>query len=231
MAAVFGGVFLLVALSLLLFAPSGLGVLALPFGFTKHEYWNSHLGEFRPFSMQLETALQWSWIALSLGAAGWSFRTRNLFAGMMCLGFGLLAVRHARMISPLAVAVLAVLPSISFPRVRPIPRAFLVAGGLALCFTGVSAHFERVPFGLTDSGFNEDRHPMNLYERAREVPGETFVSDGLAGMWLWQVYRSDAPEAEQKRVLIHNCLECYEETTYKDVYQTLRRKPCVEKGV
>ena len=218
----FSGVVLGVVVSLALAAPSGLSVLTLPLGFSKHAYWNTHLGEFRPFPFHMETAVQWAWIAASLALAGWSIRSRNPFAGLVCLGFGLLTVRHARMISPLSVAVLAVLPSIRLPRLRPVHMVAVLAMGLGALGVGTSSHYSRVSFGLGEEGINTSRHPIHLYKRAKELPGETFVSDGLAGMWLWQVFDSQQPEHEQKRVLIHNCLECYEESTYKDVYQALR---------
>ena len=59
-----------------------------------------------------------------------------------------------------------------------------------------------------------------MLKLAASLPGEVLVSDGLAGTWLWQVWTPQMPL--RNRVLVHNCLECYRDTTYIDVYQKLR---------
>ena len=214
----------LTGFTLLALAPSGLQVLLLPFGFSHHEYWNQHLGEFRPLPIHMDAWPQWCLIVVASFTGLWSLRTRQFFQGLVLLGFSFLAIKHARMIYPLGVALLAMAGSLTLPSPRGKPWVWVfLAVGITSMASGSWGHMNRVEMGLGEDGFDRRKHPIELMNLAKELPGETFVSDGLAGTWLWQVYDGSIENPEdQKRVLIHNCLECYEEDTYKDEYQWIR---------
>ena len=157
-------------------------------------------------------------------AAAWCAWRRDFFSLLVLLGFGFLALKHARMIFPLAVVMLVVAGGMD--RLSKLPRIWVILGVLLAGFSLVDASANqagRYEMGLGTDGIDRSRHSVELMAQAAEMPGETFVSDGLAGMWLWSVFDGSQEErVKQRRVLIHNCLECYEETTYIDLYQWIR---------
>ena len=227
-----GALAALLVLGVALLAPSGLALLTLPVRFSASTYWHEHLVEFRPLPFDRAVTLQWVAVAAGLGTLALAVARRRLFEAFLVGGFVLLGLRHLRMIWPMATVVAAAAGALladAPPRAlgRPAARwgAPVVAAALLLvAWTEQSARFR---MGLGEGGVDRRHHALRLVELAGTLPGRAFVSDGLAGTWLWRNYRavgSDGPlpPEDQHRVLVHNCLECYEESTYIDLYQAIR---------
>lgn len=208
-----------VAAGLALFAPSGLGVLGLPFSFAGNDYWRVHLAEFRPLRLGREALLQWPLVIATAAATLWALRTRQVFGALLLAGFGFLALRHVRMVWPLAVVAMPIGAELTAPWALRLRRPWLLpALALALACSATLEQQAQFGLGLGADGINPQRHPLALIHRAARLPGQAFVSDGFAGTWLWQAFSLPA----QHQVLVHNCLECYREETYRNVYQRLR---------
>ncbi|MEY3011588.1 MAG: hypothetical protein RIT45_323 [Pseudomonadota bacterium] len=229
--------------SLLVFAPDGLAVLALPARFSADGYWNRHLAEFRP----LGAGAIWApaWLALGVGVAllPLAFRARRVFEALLLLGFGALALRHVRMILPFAVVLpLAGAAIAGDSRAWPASwrgrlgdplharRLTLGVAALALLVAAWAAQTQAEQFrmGVDDGAIDRRVLPVELLDRARALPEQTFVSDGFAGTWLWRNLGApggagafESPQLRH-RVLVHNCLECYEPATYIERYQAIR---------
>ncbi|GEM_PF-1785216 len=227
------GVVALSAASLALFAPSGIDVLLLPFSFGSHGYWNAHLAEFRPLKLVAWAHMQWYAVALVGVGAIVGLVRRRLFEAFVLLGFGYLGVRHQRLVLPMAMAAAPAFAAIlSDARIKTwlagrTPRLAAATVALLVASIGYADHAAWHRMGLGIDGFDHRRHPIELFEKAAPLPGETFISDGLSGVWLWRNFRGLPPAGatngvDQRRVLVHNCLECYEESTYIDVYQRIR---------
>ena len=225
---------LLTALTLALFAPSGLWVMALPARFSINAYWHAHLAEFRPLAWTSAYTLQWLAVALAAIVAIWAASQRRWAALLLVVGFTALALRHQRMVWTMTIATVAAVGALELSpdlhrRLRGVAwHAGLLLLSLVLLLAGWMDQDAWFRMGVVDDGVDHRRHPVALLQRAADLPGETFVSDGLAGTWLWLNYRDkDAngrpiePNA-QHRVLVHNCMECYKESTYIDVYQAIR---------
>jgi hypothetical protein len=209
--------------SLWLLAPSGLGVLKLPFSFGNSAYWNAHLAEFRPLALEPWAHLQWYAVLLVAGTAALAVVTRRWFELFVLLGFGYLGVRHQRLILPMAMATVPAVASVlADVRLRPfvqkpVTRA-LCAGGLAMItVVGCMEQASWQRMGLGEDGFDHRRHPVELLDKAASLPANVFVSDGLAGVYLWRHFADKGAQ-----VLVHNCLECYREQTYIESYQHIR---------
>lgn len=230
--AFFGGLLVAVPLGLLLLAPSGLGVLTLPLRFSASAYWHEHLVEFRPLPLIRAVALQWVAVGMAAGALATALWRRRLFEALLVAGFAALALRHLRMAWPMAVVVAATAGALLADRAPRVlsgrfARVGLPLGAVALLLVAWTEQAERFHMGLGDDGIDARHHALGMMDRAAGLPGRHFVSDGLAGTWLWRVFRAVGPDGpipveQQRRLLVHNCLECYEETTYIDVYQHIR---------
>lgn len=221
-------------LSLALLAPSGLSVLTLPVRLSANEYWHAHLSEFRPLRWRVSYALQWSGVAMAGVVALWALRQRRWPALLLVVGFTALALRHQRMVWTMTIATVVAVGCLDLgarwtARLRrPVWHTATLILSLALLLAGWMDQDRWFRMGLGADGLDQRRHPVHLLTVAAGLPGETFVSDGLAGTWLWLNFRDvdasgqplDGPQ--QRRVLVHNCLECYEESTYIDVYQSIR---------
>jgi hypothetical protein len=225
----------LVAGGLWLLAPSGLLVLTLPFGFASNSYWHAHLAEFRPLALDRQALLQWPLVVAALAGGAWAVRRRSWFEAFVLLGFAALTLRHVRMVWPLAtvaVPALGWLVAAEIGRPNPLPlitrrRPGAWLAGVAALLATATALDQHAAFGLRWVPIGRDRdldavhpvrHPLPLLDRAARLPGEVFVSDGFAGTWLWRHYEPP----DRNRVLVHNCLECYREATYRDLYQRIR---------
>ncbi len=221
-------------LGLLLLAPGGLDVTTLPAHFSANAYWHTHLAEFRPLGTNASYGLQWLAVALAVAVAALAAWQRRWAALLLVAGFTLLAVRHQRMVWVMGIAIVASAGTLSL---RPlidaklkgvIWQAGLLVASLLLLALGWMDQEKWFRPGLGADGLDHRRHPVELLREAAKLPGETFVSDGLAGTWLWLNYRDEDPDGrpltgdQQHRVLIHNCLECYDEATYIDTYQAIR---------
>ena len=233
-AAWFGAALLLTVATLALFAPSGLAVIALPARFSINAYWHAHLAEFRPLALTSAYTLQWVAVAVAAIVALWAASQRRWSALLLVVGFTALALRHQRMVWTMTIATVAAMGALDLGselhrRLRgPLWQVTLLVLSLVLLAAGWMDQDSWFRMGVVDDGVDHRRHPIPLLLRAGELPGETFVSDGLAGTWLWANYRDSAADGrpldpkEQHRVLVHNCMECYEESTYIDVYQAIR---------
>jgi hypothetical protein len=217
---------LLVA-TLALLAPSGLGVLTLPFSFAGNAYWHEHLAEFRPLA--LSASLQWPLVAVAAVGLLVAVGQRRVFETLALLGYLALALRHVRMVWPMAVVAVplagAMLARVWPERLRSRPvAALLLAVALLIGQRGVVDQDELFGLGLPADGIDHLRHPLELLDRAAALPEHAFVSDGFAGTWLWREFQPPDPRHPegQHAVLVHNCLECYQEATYRDVYQRIR---------
>lgn len=207
------------ALGLWLFAPSGLALLTLPLSFSGNAYWHAHLAEFRPLALNREALLQWPFVLAAAAVLVLALRRRHWFAALLLAGFLALGLRHVRMIWPLVVVALPVAAELSAPFLNR-PRLCRLLPVIAVVF-GLAATVEQhatFGLGLGRDGIDHHRHPLALLQRAARLPQQAFVSDGFAGTWLWQVFVLP----DQHRVLVHNCLECYKEETYRDAYQKIR---------
>ena len=219
---------------LALFAPGGLAVIALPAHFSANAYWHAHLAEFRPLALTTAYLPQWLVVFLAAIVAVWALLQRRWAVLLLVFGFTALAVRHQRMVWAMGIATIAGLGALNLRvevdrRLRGVVwRAGLLVFSLILLFAGWVDQDSWFRMGLGEDGLDRRRHPVALLQRAATLPGETFVSDGLAGTWLWLNYRdrveTNAPiePQQQHRVLVHNCLECYKESTYIDTYQRIR---------
>jgi hypothetical protein len=229
------GTALAVVASLALLAPAGLRVLTLPFSFATNAYWNQHLVEFRPLPLSARFVLGWLAVAVAAAAAVLAVLRRRVPELLLALGFGWLGLTHLRMVWPMAVAATLALGALlgAAPWRARLTRgpvtAALGAVALAVLVWGAVEQGRRFPlWRLGADGIDHRHHPLALLERARDLPPEALVSDGLAGTWLWWNFRGPEtegglpPAAERRRVLVHNCLECYREETYIDVYQAIR---------
>ncbi len=224
--------------SLALLAPAGVAGVLLPLQFSFDPYWNKHLIEFRPLPLMLQFWPQWLFVVIAgAGAllAGWRRRPVEL---LLLAGFGLLAVRHARMVWPMVIVATACLSTLlGSARATRRPAepdrlhwAAAVVATLAILAAAGAQQARLFRMGLGDDGFDRRNLPIELMERAADLPAEVFVSDGFAGTWLWRHFRLSAPDdhqrhlppEERRRVLIHNCLECYARETYVDLYQHIR---------
>lgn len=213
-------------------APSGLALLKLPFSFSGNAYWHAHLAEFRPLSLDGVAALQWPAVVAAVAAGLYALTRRRWFEALALLGFASLAIRHVRMVWPMATVLVPVAGSLAAQAAQE-GMAWLRSGrtqALAWTAAGVLAaaaaldQHARFGLGLTADGIAHDRHPLHLLDLAAQLPERALVSDGLAGTWLWRQFQPPTPSNPQgrHRVLVHNCLECYEESTYRDVYQHIR---------
>ncbi len=213
---------------LMALAPSGLGLLGLPFSFAGNAYWHEHLAEFRPLAWDAQALPQWLLLALALFALVVATRRRRWFAALVLVGFGFLALRHVRMVWPMAVASVPMIGIVLDPLWRTLRPGMRSATAWVLVPVYISLatieQHDQFGLGLQAGPVNLQRHPLPLLAKAAQMPQEAFVSDGFAGTWLWQNFRrgETAGDAGLHRVLVHNCLECYEESTYRDVYQTIR---------
>jgi len=214
---------LLVA-SMAALAPSGLDAVMLPLSFSSNAYWHAHLKEFRPLwdaALPLWPALVW--IAALAVAVALSARALPSADLLLATGFGLLALRHQRMVLPLVIATLPVMARATSPLLVRVPRrtSLSVALGLTLLAAAFSAQSERFHLGLGRDGIDARAHPFALLDRldAEALPAEVFVSDSFAGTFLW---RFTTPQGVARRVLVHNALEAYHESTFRDVYQPIR---------
>lgn len=210
---------LLVA-TLALLAPSGLGVLTLPFSFSGNAYWHAHLAEFRPLTPE---PLQLTLVALAVLGLGLAVWKRRGFETLALLGYLALALRHVRMVWPMAVVAVpltgALLADVWPMRLRrPVVAGMLTVAALGLAAFGVLDQDRAFGLGLPGDGVDHARHPLELLDRAAALPERAFVSDGLAGTWLWREFQPP----DKRAVLVHNCLECYQESTYRDEYQRIR---------
>jgi hypothetical protein len=224
----FGVLVVLVVGGLFAFAPAGLQVLALPIRFSANSYWHEHLAEFRPLRWDAASALPWLGVAVMAASALRGVQQRLLVEAFVLLGFALLASRHVRMVWPMWAAGLPMVARVwqDWPgwQRRAVP---LVTAGVALVVGGLGLQEQQQRFGLglhdrtgIRAGLAEQRFALPMLQLAAQLPGEALVSDGLAGTWLWQIWQPQSPK--QHRVLVHNCLECYKESTYVQVYQPLR---------
>ncbi|GMV41424.1 MAG: hypothetical protein AMXMBFR64_31400 [Myxococcales bacterium] len=216
----------------LLLEPGSIDVLTLPLRFGSNAYWHEHLVEFRPLPFISAVALQWVAVAVAVAALVAALWRRRLFEALLVAGFVALALRHLRMAWPMAMVAAAVAGALLSERVprlmaNRLLRVGLPLGAAALLLVAWTEQSERFQMGLGDDGIDGRHHALAMMDRAAQLPGRHFVSDGLAGTWLWRVFRAVGPEGpipaeDQRRVLIHNDLECYTERTYIDVYQHIR---------
>lgn len=224
----FVGLLVLVVAGLGLLAPAGLAVLTLPVRFSANAYWHEHLAEFRPLQANLPSLLPWLSVVLILGTAWRAARQRQLVEALILAGFAALAVRHVRMVWPMWAACLPVIAWVwhDWPGWQQRRwRHAAVALALPISAFGLWDQQQRFGLGLADrpgvrSGLAEARFGLPMLQLAGRLSGQVLVSDGLAGTWLWQVWRPQDPTRNQ--VLVHNCLECYRDETYINVYQKLR---------
>ncbi len=232
------------ALGLWLLAPAGLQPMLLPARLSSNTYWHEHLAEFRPLRLSAMYALQWFGVAVSVVVIAASAWRRHWFGVLLVAGMTYVACRHQRMVWAMMVVAIATLGSlhVSEPlrgRLRPVGvRLALVLLATLIIALGWLDQSSWFRMGLGDDGLDHRRHPVALIQRAAALPGETLVSDGLAGTWLWWAFRDrddqdvELPPERRRRVLVHNCLECYEEATYIERYQHIRyAKPGWEKMV
>jgi hypothetical protein len=213
---------------LALLAPAGLAVLTLPFGFSSNAYWHEHLAEFRSLGFDQEALAQWPLVLGALGLAGLAASRRRWFHALALAGFAALALRHVRMMWPLATVAVPVGGALLAELLPEAWRTRRTQVGLAVAALGwllVGVAQQHARFGLAvlaparwGDGVARRRLPLELLDRAARLPERAFVSDGIAGTWLWRVF--EAPD--KHRLLVHNCLECYKESTYRGVYQRLR---------
>ncbi|MBI5610731.1 MAG: hypothetical protein HY902_17775 [Deltaproteobacteria bacterium] len=215
-----------------LLAPAGLQVLRLPLEFSGNAYWNQHLAEFRPLDLSLEMAPAWALVAAALAFAGLGLRQRQFGPALILLGFAVLAVKHVRMVMPLSLVVLPAVAPIGagLPRIQPRIQRLLAVLGAAVLLAGAALQVARFGWGLGQDGVDHRRHPLELIDLAGKLPPRAFVSDGLAGTYLWRNFRVPAtpqplPPDTPGLVLVHNCLECYNPETYIKEYQELRYGP------
>jgi hypothetical protein len=222
----------LMAATLAAWAPSGLGVLELPLHMTGSGYWHEHVKEFRPLYEGLAVlwpaaiflCVLWALVALR----SWELPSADV---LLAVGFGVLALRHQRMVLPLVIVTLPVIGRATASAMdawkERVPTAtrrrlsFLAsASAVVLAVTAFVCQSEAFRMGPGDSGnrgLDPRGHPFGLMNRldVDGLPGEVFVSDGLAGTFLWRFY-------PQRRVCVHNDLEAYSEAVYRDVYQSIR---------
>ena len=86
------------------------------------------------------------------------------------------------MIYPLAVVFLAMASSMAIPQKFLKKGGLFVLGvGLVSLVSGASSHMDRVTMGWGEDGFDRRKHPIELMNLAKKMPGETFVSDGSPG--------------------------------------------------
>ena len=211
---------LLVVLGLWLLAPAGLALLSLPFAFSQNGYWHEHLAEFRPLPLDATSLPQLPLLAAMLVALILAVRARHAFAVLLLAGFLALGLRHVRMIWPMAVVAMPVGASLTSAWLTGEGRRSALTSLLAvvLALAGAADQHAAYGLGLTPDGVDHRRLPLAQLDKAAQLPGHTFVSDGLAGTWLWREFALP----DQHQVLIHNCLECYRESTYRAVYQAIR---------
>lgn len=222
----FGLTLLLSIGGLAAFAPGGVDVLLMPLSFGSNAYWVSHLAEFRPLTLTVLAWPQWCAVVLVAAGAGLAVATGRPFEALLLMGFGYLGVRHQRLILPMAMAAApAIVAVLEHPQIEATLQGkrsqllgtVLLIGTLAAGFADQAQWYR---MGLGEDGFDRRRHPVDAMARAAKLPGNAFVSDGLAGVWLWHNYDLERPQ--EHRILVHNCLECYKEGTYIDVYQKIR---------
>ncbi len=226
------GMLVLLVATLALLAPSGLQVLTLPFSFSGNAYWHEHLAEFRPLARDASALQQWPAVAVALLGLGLAVKQRRAFETFALLGFTALSIRHVRMVWPMAIVAIPLtadllgraLPDTWRKRSFSLALAVLAIAVAAWGWRDQDQRFGLVlPMQLGD-GIDHSRHPIALLDQAAGLPERALVSDGLAGTWLWREYQP--PDAShptaQHAVLVHNCLECYTESTYRDVYQRIR---------
>lgn len=228
----FGVMVVLIVAGAALLAPSGLLLLTLPVRFSASAYWHEHLVEFRPLPFDRAVLLQWLAVAVGAATAALAIARRRLVEALLVGGFVLLGLRHLRMIWPMATVVTATAGALladAGPRAlaRRATRWATPALAVTLLLVAATEQAERFRMGLGDDGVDHRHHALRLVDLAGTLPGRHYVSDGLAGTWLWRNYRAvgpagPIPEDEQQRVLVHNCLECYDERTYIDQYQSIR---------
>lgn len=244
------GVALMAVLSLLslwALAPSGLSVVTLPVRFSADAYWNAHLSEFRPLRWSWTYAPQWLAVASAAAVTLVAVRARRWDAVLLVAGFAALAVRHQRLVWVMVIAALAAAGTLPWPAAPApgpapptnpgaAPSVLRKFAGLTTCLALAAAivagawwdQSRWFRLGLGEDGLDHRRHPVALLRAAGALPGETLVSDGLAGTWLWLNFADRAPNGDplplerQRRVLVHNCLECYRPSTYVDLYQHIR---------
>jgi len=229
-----GAMVLMAVGSLLVLAPSGIEVLLLPLRMSGNEYWYDHLVEFRPMSLRVELLGAWLAMAMALAGCVYAVVRRRLFELFLLLGFGYLAFRHMRLVFPMAVvcamafgSVWRLSDSMRIGRrwLIPLLSAALSVMVLGWAWVDQSGRFE---MGIVEDAIDDSRVPLKMMDIAASMPGEVMVSDAFAGTWLWRYYREEdesghsLPLQDRRRVLIHNDLECYEQSTYVDVYQHIR---------
>ncbi len=222
----------LALLGLLLLAPAGLQVLRLPLEFSGNAYWNQHLAEFRPLDLSLEMAPAWLLVALAIGLGAVGVKQRQFGSALILLGFSALALKHVRMVMPLSLVVLPAAAPIAgaLPELPKPLKGLLGVLAAVVLLAGAWLQVERFGWGLGQDGVDHRRHPIELIDLARKMPTRAFVSDGIAGTYLWRNFKVPAaplPLSPQTPglVLVHNCLECYKPETYINEYQQLRYGP------
>jgi hypothetical protein len=206
------------ALSLAIYHPHGPKILLVPFQLGLNDALHDHVIEYRPawaFPLALMFPF-WTVLGLTLASAVSRFRKMPLALVLPPLLFGILALRHQRVVDSFAV-VAAPLIAVGISRLMARWNEVEPLVLLTLITTALGAplqHWSHMPVG---PGLNPAIWPTTIFSwiKAEKLRGPTFVSDGWAGPFLAEFF------PEQKSFFDPR-FEAYSPEHYLGVYRHIR---------